>query len=263
MSHSTIRLDIAQGVATVTLDRPDKLNAFTDEMHGQLGHALDRIEIDRAVRAVLLTGTGRAFCAGQDLGDRAMSEVGRPVDLGDTLERLYNPLIRRIAALDRPVVCAVNGVAAGAGATLALACDVVLAARSASFVQAFCKVGLVPDAGGTWHLPRHVGLPRAMGMALLGEPVPAEQAEAWGLIWRCLDDARLMGEAQALAHHLARQATLGLGLTKQALRAAFDHTLEQQLELEARLQRQAGSSEDHREGVAAFLAKREPIFKGR
>jgi len=263
VSAPLILLDIAEAVATVTLNRPDKLNAFNEAMHGELASALDRIEGDGAVRAVLLTGAGRGFCAGQDLGDRVMGEGQAPVDLGDTLERLYNPLIRRIAGLDRPVLCAVNGVAAGAGANLALACDIVLAGRSAAFIQAFCRIGLVPDSGGTWLLPRLVGRARARGLALLGETLPAEQAEAWGLIWRCVDDARLMEEARVLAQHLANQPTKGLGLIKRALDASSDNDLDAQLDLERDLQREAGRTEDYREGARAFLEKRRPAFKGR
>jgi len=261
--ESTILFEVADGVATITLNRPDRLNAFNEAMHAELAKVLGRVGIDRAIRAVLLTGAGRAFCAGQDLAERAPPADGDGVDLGDTLERLYNPLIRRLHELDRPVVCAVNGVAAGAGANIALACDLVLAARSAQFIEAFCRLGLVPDSGGTWHLPRQVGLARAMGMALLGEPVPAERAEAWGLIWRAVDDDALLPEATRLARHLAGGPTFGLGLTKRALRASFANALPEQLALERDLQRTAGMSEDYREGVAAFLEKRPPRFKGR
>ena len=260
-AEPSILLEISQHVATVTLHRPDRLNAFNEAMHAQLAHALDRIELDRAIRAVLLTGSGRAFCAGQDLGER--TAAGSDLDLGDTLDRLYNPLIRRIAGLERPVLCAVNGVAAGAGANLALACDIVLAARSATFIQAFCKLGLVPDSGGTFILPRLVGSARAMGLAMLGDALPAERAAAWGLIWRCVDDEQLMGEASEMARHLAQQPTRGLGLIKRALRASADNSLEEQLDLERDLQREAGRTEDYQEGVAAFLAKRAPVFRGR
>jgi 2-(1,2-epoxy-1,2-dihydrophenyl)acetyl-CoA isomerase len=263
VSAPLILLDIAEAVATVTLNRPDKLNAFNEAMHGELARALDRIEGEEAVRAVLLTGAGRAFCAGQDLGDRVVGEGQEPIDLGDTLERLYNPLIRRIRRLERPVVCAVNGVAAGAGANLALACDIVLAGRSVAFIQAFCRIGLVPDSGGTWFLPRLVGQARATGLAMLGEPLPSERAEAWGLIWRCVDDAQLMEEARTLASHLATQPTRGLGLIKRALNASPENDLDKQLDLERDLQREAGHTDDYREGARAFLEKRRPAFKGR
>jgi 2-(1,2-epoxy-1,2-dihydrophenyl)acetyl-CoA isomerase len=263
VTEATVLSTVADGVATITLNRPDKLNAFNEAMHGELSGILDRIEADSSIRALLLTGAGRAFCAGQDLGDRVMGAGDAPPDLGDTLERLYNPLVRRICRLERPVVCAVNGVAAGAGANLALNCDLVLAARSARFMEPFCRLGLVPDAGGTYILPRLVGPARARGLALLGEPLPAEQAEAWGLIWRVVDDDRLMDEASALARHLATQATRGLGLIKRALLASATNSLDQQLDLERDLQRAAGRSEDYAEGVRAFLAKRPPVFKGR
>ncbi len=262
MSEPTILLDLALGVATITLNRPDKLNAFNEAMHAELGQALDRIEADGTVRAVLLTGAGRAFCAGQDLGDRVMGEGDAPPDLGDTLDRLYNPLVRRLHRLERPVIAAVNGVAAGAGANLALGCDLVLAARSARFIQAFCKLGLVPDSGGTYVLPRLVGAARAMGLALLGESLPAEQAAAWGLIWRVVDDDQLSGEAVKLARQLATQPTKGLGLIKRALNASAANTLDEQLDLERDLQKEAGRTEDYREGVRAFLDKRPPKFRG-
>ncbi len=263
MNEDPILFNLADGVATITLSRPDKLNAINEAMHAALAAAFDRIEADPTIRALLLTGAGRAFSAGQDLGDRVMGEGDAPPDLGATLDRLYNPLIRRLRALDRPVVCAVNGVAAGAGANLALACDLVLAARSAQFIQAFCRLGLVPDSGGSYILPRLVGSARAMGLALLGEPLPAERAEAWGLIWRVVDDERLLDEARALARHLATQPTRGLALIKRALQMSAANSLDQQLDLERDLQRQAGRTEDYREGVRAFLAKRPPAFKGR
>ena len=262
MSEPSILLDLTEGVATITLNRPDKLNAFNEAMHAELAQALDRIEADGRSGRVLLTGAGRAFCAGQDLGDRVMGDGAAPPDLGDTLDRLYNPLVRRLHRLERPVIAAVNGVAAGAGANLALACDLVLAARSARFIQAFCKLGLVPDSGGTYALPRLVGPARAMALALLGEPVPAEQAAAWGLIWRVVDDERLQDEATALARQLATQPTSGLGLIKRALNASAANTLDEQLDLERDLQREAGRTEDYREGVRAFLEKRPAVFRG-
>jgi 2-(1,2-epoxy-1,2-dihydrophenyl)acetyl-CoA isomerase len=259
----TILYEAADGVAMLTLNRPDKLNAFNEAMHGELAQALRRVEADSGIRAVLLTGAGRGFCAGQDLGDRVTGEGDAPPDLGATLDGLYNPLIRRICRLERPVICAVNGVAAGAGANLAFNCDIVLAARSAKFMEPFCKLGLVPDAGGTYILPRLVGAVRARGLALLGETLTAEQAEAWGLIWRVIDDERLLDEAQALARHLATQPTKGLGLIKRALLASATNSLDAQLDLERDLQREAGRTEDYREGVAAFMEKRPATFKGR
>jgi 2-(1,2-epoxy-1,2-dihydrophenyl)acetyl-CoA isomerase len=260
LSEPTVLLSLAKGVATITLNRPDKINAFNEAMHRELAHVLDRIELDRAIRAVLLTGAGRGFCSGQDLSDRAVAE---DLDLGDALDRLYNPLIRRLHRLERPVVCAVNGVAAGAGANLALACDIVLAAESASFVQAFVKIGLIPDLGGTFALPRLVGRARAMGLAMLGEPISAEQAAEWGLIWRAVEDERLMAEATGLARRLATQPTVALGLMKRAINAAAANDLDSQLELERDLQRKAGWTEDFEEGVQAFLERRPARFRGR
>ena len=249
------------GVLEVTLNRPDKLNAFNDAMHHAMSAALQRAETDDACRAVLLTGAGRGFCAGQDLSDR-MGAAGGPPDLGRTLDTLYNPMMRRLKALPKPVVAAVNGVAAGAGANIALACDIVLAAESARFIQAFVKIGLVPDSGGTWFLPRLVGMQRAKAMAMLGDAVSAEEAERIGLIWRCIDDEKLMPEAEALAKRLAQAPTRALALIKSGLNASFDNTLEKQLELEKHLQQVAGRTRDYSEGVAAFLEKRKPEFTG-
>jgi 2-(1,2-epoxy-1,2-dihydrophenyl)acetyl-CoA isomerase len=212
---------------------------------------------------LLLTGAGRGFCAGQDLADRNVSADAAPVDLGHTIETYYRPLILSLRALEMPVICVVNGVAAGAGASIALACDIVLAARSASFIQAFCKLGLVPDAGGTWALPRLVGNARAMGLAMLGDKLSAEQAESWGLIWKCLDDDKLMGEAERLAVHFSTAPTKGLARTKQAIYASGGNTLEQQLDLERDCQRELGFGPDYKEGVAAFMAKRSPSFTGK
>ena len=246
------------GVQVLTLNRPDRLNAFTKPLLSVLMAALGDAEADQDCRAVLLHGAGRAFCAGQDL---TMVEPG--ADLGDSLDRSFNPLIRRLRAMRLPVVCAVHGVAAGAGANLALACDIVLAGASARFIQSFIRIGLIPDAGGTWTLPRLAGDARARGMAMLGEPVSAAQAEAWGLIWRALPDDDLLPEAERLAAHLATQPTAALALVKQALNASASHSLDQQLDLERDLQRQAGHTPDFQEGVAAFLEKRLAAFTGR
>jgi 2-(1,2-epoxy-1,2-dihydrophenyl)acetyl-CoA isomerase len=262
MAYQNIQLEIAEGVATVTLNRPERLNAFTVEMHAELREALKEIQRDKNVRALLITGAGRGFCAGQDLSARKREPGAPPPDLGDSLERNYNPLIRSLRGLEMPVIAAVNGVAAGSGANLALACDIVLAARSASFVESFSRIGLIPDAGGTWSLPRLLGQARAMGLALLGDKLPAEQAEAWGLIWRCVDDEQLMQEAVALARRLAKQPTKGLALTKRAINASWTNSPSEQLDLERDLQRIAGRTDDYREGVTAFMEKREPIFKG-
>lgn len=263
MTDKTILLTIAEGVATITLNRPDRLNSFTSEMHGALREALAEVREDASVRCLLLTGAGRGFCAGQDLSDRAVAPGAQGPDLGVSIETNYNPLVRSLRDLPMPVVCAVNGVAAGAGANLAFACDIVLAARSASFIQAFCKIGLIPDSGGTWTLPRLVGLARAKGLAMLGDKVSAEQAEAWGMIWKAVDDDRLTEESTALAHHFATQPTHGLALIKRALNESSTNDLDTQLDLERDFQREAGHTQDYREGVAAFVGKRAPKFEGR
>ena len=251
------------GYRVVMLNRPDKLNAFNAKMHGELARALEEAANDPACRALLLTGAGRGFCAGQDLSERAMGEGAAPVDLGETIEAFYNPLVRRLRSLPFPLVVAVNGVAAGAGANIALAGDIVIAARSASFIQSFAKIGLVPDSGGTWRLPHLVGAARARGLAMLGEPLGAEQAEQWGLIWKVFDDDALMREAHALCARLAEAPTKSLVLTRQALDAAANNTLDRQLDLERDLQREIGKGDDYAEGVKAFLEKRKAVFKGR
>ena len=258
---ASVLVSVEAGVETITLNRPEKLNALNPEMHERLRAAFARAADEPSIRAVLLTGAGRGFCTGQDLAERDVRAGAPPIDLAISLGSHYNPLVRRMRALPKPIVCAVNGVAAGAGANLALACDIVLAARSASFVQAFSRLGLVPDAGGSYFLPRLVGTARAMGLALLAEKLSAEQAAQWGLIWQVVDDAHLASEARALAERLANGPTKGYGLLKKALYAG--HTLDAQLDLERDLQREAGLSEDYREGVSAFKEKREPRFKGR
>src|SRR5687767_13117359 len=257
---ASILVSCDAGVLSVTLNRPDKLNAFNPEMHKLLRDALERAIDDAGVRAVLLTGAGRAFCAGQDLSERSGDA---PIDLSVSLGSNYNPLVRRLRALPKPIVCAVNGVAAGAGANIALACDIVIAARSASFVQSFAKLGLVPDSGGTYFLPRLVGTARAMGLALLCERLSAEDAERWGLIWKVVDDATLADEAMALARGLAAGPTKGYGLIKKAMYASPGNLLDAQLDLERDLQREAGFSEDYKEGVKAFMQKRAPTYKGK
>ncbi len=262
MTYESIQFTIANGIAVLTLNRPDRLNSFTKAMHGEVRDALDKLQADKTVRVLVLTGAGRGFCAGQDLNDRAVEPGAPGVDLGESVEKYYAPLVTTLRTLPMPVICAVNGVAAGAGANLALACDIVLAAKSASFIEAFCKLGLIPDTGGTWVLPRLVGPARAMGLALLGDKLPAEKAEQWGLIWRCVPDEALMDEAMAMAEHFAKAPTKGLAFTKKAMLASWTNTLEQQLQMEAGMMRELGYSHDYREGVAAFIEKRQPHFKG-
>jgi 2-(1,2-epoxy-1,2-dihydrophenyl)acetyl-CoA isomerase len=263
MNYQTIVLELVDGIARLTLNRPDRLNSFTVEMHGEVADALERVATDDAVRVLVLTGAGRGFCAGQDLSDRAVAPGGEAVDLGDSVERFYAPLIRRIAGLDKPVIGAVNGVAAGAGANIALACDIVIAARSAKFIQSFANIGLIPDSGGTWILPRLIGQARALGLALTGEPLPAEMAAEWGLIWKCVDDAELAGEVERLASKFATGPTKGLARTKALIRGSSQYSLDEELDLERDAMRQLGFSEDYREGVAAFMEKRQARFVGR
>jgi len=263
MTEQSVLLDIDQGIAKVTLNRPKSLNSFNVEMHEQMRAALKTIRNDHTVRVMLLTGNGRGFCAGQDLSDRSVKPGDEAPDLGFSIEKYYNPMLQAIRDLPMPVICAVNGVAAGAGANIALACDITLAARSANFVQAFCKIGLIPDSGGTWTLPRAVGMARAKGLALLGDKLSAEKAEQWGMIWQCVEDDALQDESMKLARHFATQPTKGLAMIKRALHASANNSFEEQSLVERDLQRLAGRTDDYREGVAAFMAKRTPEFKGK
>jgi 2-(1,2-epoxy-1,2-dihydrophenyl)acetyl-CoA isomerase len=261
-SFETVHLDVADGVATLTLNRPERLNSFTVAMHGELRAALDAIVADSAVRCLLLTGAGRGFCAGQDLADRAVAPGGETLDLGASIENYYKPLLLRLRRLRMPTICAVNGVAAGAGANIPFACDIVIAAKSASFIQSFSKLGLVPDCGGTWWLPRLVGPARAMGLALLGDKLTATQAEAWGLIWRCVEDIELMPAALAAARQLAAGPTRGYVRTREAMEAGMQLSVEAALDLERDFQRELGRTADYQEGVTAFMEKRTPRFTG-
>lgn len=258
----TVLAALESGVLRLTLNRPDKLNSFNEEMHLALREQLERAHRDDAICAVLLTGAGRGFCAGQDLGDRDPRKGGPKPDLGQTLDQFYNPNLRLLRSLNKPVICAVNGVAAGAGANLALACDIVLAATSARFIQSFAKIGLVPDAGGSWTLPHLIGEARAKALALTAEPLSASTAAEWGLIWRAVPDDMLTAESIALADRLAAGPTLGLGLTKQLIQEAATTDLDSHLDRERDCQRRAGRSDDYAEGVTAFLEKRAPRFRG-
>ncbi|WP_153147762.1 2-(1,2-epoxy-1,2-dihydrophenyl)acetyl-CoA isomerase PaaG [Dechloromonas sp. H13] len=263
MNFENITFTVDAGIARLTLNRPDKLNSFNGAMHAELRVALDRIQEDKAVRVLVLTGAGRAFSAGQDLADPAMAAVdGRMPDIGNVVEASYKPLVMRLQNLRVPTIAAVNGIAAGAGASVALACDLVIATKSASFLQAFSKIGLIPDTGGTWFLPQRVGMARAMGLALLADKLPAEKAADWGLIWQCVEDADFAAEVDALAQQLATAPTKALVRTRQAMHAAPGHTLEQQLSFEGGFMRELGWSPDYAEGVAAFMEKRAPKFTG-
>ena len=257
-NDNTILLTHADGIARITLNRPDRLNSFTRQMHGELAQAFDAAA---DARVIILTGAGRGFCAGQDLNDRAVA-TDAPVDLGATVEESWNPLIRRLATMPQPVIARVNGVAAGAGANIALACDLVVAARSAKFIQSFAALGLIPDSGGSWHLPRLVGQARALGLALTGEPLPAQTAADWGLIWKCVDDDALDAEIDALAAKLAALPPLGLAAIKSIIRTTGARTLDEELDLQRSEMRRLGFTRDYREGVAAFLEKRSATFEG-
>ena len=259
MTYRTIGFELESGIARLTLNRPERLNSFTIEMHEEVADALGRLD---EARVLVLTGAGRGFCAGQDLNDRAVAP-GESVDLGESVERRYNPLIRRLVALPMPVIARVNGVAAGAGANIALACDIVIAAKSAKFIQAFASIGLIPDSGGTWVLPRLVGQARALGLALTAEPLPAEKAAEWGLIWKAVEDDQLDAEVDGLAARFAAAPTRGLAAIKRMIRESWGHSLDEELQLQRDMMRELGMSEDYREGVAAFMEKRTPRFTGR
>ena len=259
MNYESIVLAIANGVARIILNRPDRLNSFTRAMHAELRDALANLG---DARVVVLTGAGRGFCAGQDLNDRAVAP-GEAVDLGETVGESWNPLIRSLASLPQPVIARVNGVAAGAGANIALACDIVIAANSAKFIQSFSALGLIPDSGGSWHLPRLVGQARALGLALTGEPLAADKAAEWGLIWKAVDDDQLDSEVEMVAAKLASLPPLGLAAIKQIIRTSWSRTLDEELDLQRDEMRRLGFTQDYREGVAAFLEKRPAKFEGR
>jgi 2-(1,2-epoxy-1,2-dihydrophenyl)acetyl-CoA isomerase len=259
MAYETIDFKADGPIARITLNRPDRLNSFTAQMHEEVRDALANLG---EARIVVLTGSGRGFCAGQDLNDRAVAP-GETVDLGETVTECWNPLIRTLTSLPQPVIARVNGVAAGAGANIALACDIVIAAKSAKFIQSFSAIGLIPDSGGTWVLPRLVGQARALGLALTGEPLPAETAAEWGLIWKAVDDEALDGEVDAIANKLASLPPLGLAAIKEMIRTSWQYSLDEELERQAGAMRRLGFTEDYREGVAAFLEKRSPKFIGK
>jgi 2-(1,2-epoxy-1,2-dihydrophenyl)acetyl-CoA isomerase len=260
--QSVLLESLEAGVLTLTLNRPERMNALNIPLQEALGRAVQRAAADDDCRVVMLTGAGKGFCAGADLSDRPMASGEGRLDLGESLEKRYNPLIRAMRSLPKPIVCAVNGAAAGAGANLSLACDIVLAAKSAKFLQAFARIALVPDAGGTWILPRLVGDARARALMMLADPIGAEEAAAWGMIYRAVDDDRLMGQAREICERLAAGPTRVYGLMKRAFAASFANSLDAQLDLERDLQREAGRTNDFAEGVRAFLEKRQANFRG-
>ncbi|HEX3709344.1 MAG TPA: 2-(1,2-epoxy-1,2-dihydrophenyl)acetyl-CoA isomerase PaaG [Pseudolabrys sp.] len=251
------------GYRIITLNRPELLNAFNEAMHAALRGAIEQAEADTSTRALMITGAGRGFCAGQDLNDRLAKPGEKTAPPRNTLETHYNPLVRKLRALPFPVIAAVNGVAAGAGCNIALACDIVIAARSARFIQSFARIGLIPDSGGTWFLPRLVGDARARGLSLLAQELAADKAEQWGLIWKCVDDNALIYEARRICEHFSIAPTQGLALIKRALNASAGNSLDTQLDLERDLQREASLTPDYAEGVRAFMDKRKPNFTGR
>ena len=262
MSEPLVLTQLEIGYRVLTLNRPDKLNAFNDAMHVALRAAIDEAEADQTCRALMITGAGRAFCAGQDLNDRVLAPGETPV-ARNSIEQHYNPLVKRLRGLPFPVIAAVNGVAAGSGANIALACDIVIAAQSARFIQSFARIGLIPDSGGTWFLPRLVGDARARALALIAQDITAEKAAEWGMIWRCIEDRNMMKEARRTCEHFAIAPTQALALIKRALDASASNTLDEQLDLERDLQKQASLLPDYAEGVRAFVEKRKPNFSGR
>jgi 2-(1,2-epoxy-1,2-dihydrophenyl)acetyl-CoA isomerase len=259
MAYETIDFKADGAIARITLNRPDRLNSFTAQMHEELRGVLASLG---DARVVVLTGAGRGFCAGQDLNDRAVAP-GEAVDLGETVEKYWNPLIRTFTSMPQPVIASINGVAAGAGANIAFACDIVVAAKSAKFIESFSAIGLIPDSGGTWHLPRLAGQARALGLALTGEPLPAEKAAEWGLIWKAVEDDALDAEVDAIANKLASLPPLGLAATKEMIRSSWQYSLDEELDRQAGTMRRLGFTADYREGVAAFLEKRQAKFTGR
>lgn len=263
MSYETLLFAIEDGIARLTLNRPDRINAITAVMHEELRNVFSLLEKPGSARCVLITGAGRGFCSGQDLADRKAVDPSERRDLSQSIQQNYNPLVKRMAALPLPIISAVNGVAAGAGASLALAADIVLAGHNTKFVQAFVNIGLVPDAGGTYVLPRRTGLAKALGMTLTGAPVTGRQAADWGLIWNSVEDETLITEAETLARTLAAKPPLALAAIKKVMRASLENSFAEQLDLEAEFQKQCGYTDDYQEGIAAFLEKRTPQFQGK